>query len=102
MNRYKEDGLVLESSLVLPLVLDYCHMRLGHMTSFVNRKSRGSHVTRQSRMAGPAEGEGRGPLCVTQSLVDMFQENAHHKLAIDLCIQVPFEAHYVYMTTPTI
>ena len=85
--------MILELSLVFPLALNYCDKRLGHMT---NLRSHDRHVTRQSRVVGPARAEEEGEERESsipyskdvQSLVTMFQDNGHSQLAISLNIQV--------------
>ena len=90
INRYKEDGLILELSRVFSVALNYCHMRLGHMTKHTFR-SLGScdrHETRQSRVVGPACIDDDEYHDIVQSLINLLEENGHYQLAISIGIQV--------------
>ncbi len=88
INRYKDDGLILELSRVFSVALGYCHMRLGHMTTHSSLKSCDRHVTRQSQAAGPASIVDCKYYDIVQSLIDILEENGHYQLAISIGIHV--------------
>ena len=93
-NRFKEDGLILETSIFSSL-LDYCQKRLDYVThglkSHVSTlKSSASHVIRQSRVVAAASEEDTTPLFIKTAcrLINTFQENGHCQLAISIVLQV--------------
>lgn len=88
INRYKEDGLLLELSRVFPYTIQYCRGHLTSLATSINLKSHDCHVTRSSsRIAGPASADDLESVNI-QSFMDAFEENGHHQLAFSIGIKV--------------